>query len=65
MFDKRLPQKQLSKEFVSVQIEKMLENKITFKDIAMAKNVACKSADYVIDQAVQIHGGMVYERICC
>lgn len=55
-------QTDVARTYTRAAFEKWLEGDDAVLEVSMAKNTACAACDYVVDQAVQLFGGLGYMR---
>jgi len=55
---------EVTKSYVYNIASRVVAGDTMIKEVAMAKNAAVEACDYVVNEAVQIHGGMGYMREC-
>ncbi|MGK5091380.1 acyl-CoA dehydrogenase family protein [Deltaproteobacteria bacterium TL4] len=59
---KMLTKVDVAKEYTYSVADKMNSGQSCIKEVSIAKNFAVEACDFVVDEAVQIHGGMGYMR---
>ncbi len=52
----------VARTYTRAVVERWLAGDEVFREVAMAKNTAVYACDHVVDEAVQLHGGMGYMR---
>jgi acyl-CoA dehydrogenase len=55
-------QTDVARTYTRAVVDRWLAGENVFSQVAMAKNTAVAACDYVVDNAVQLHGGLGYMR---